>query len=54
MGNSSPLVMVTYLDNYNPATGKVITKIPNSDNEDVELAVKAAQKALPHGQICLE
>ena len=37
----------TYLDNYNPATGEVITKIPNSDNEDVELAVKAAQKALP-------
>lgn len=37
----------TYLDNYNPATGEVITKIPNSDNQDVELAVKAAQKALP-------
>ena len=37
----------TYLDNHNPATGKVTTKIPNSDNEDVELAVKAAQKALP-------
>ena len=39
--------MVTYLDNHNPATGKVTTKIPNSDNQDVELAVKAAQKALP-------
>ena len=37
----------TYLDNHNPATGKVTTKIPNSDNEDVELAVKAARKALP-------
>ena len=37
----------TYLDNHNPATGKVTTKIPNSDNQDVELAVKAALKALP-------
>ena len=35
----------TYLNNHNPATGEVITKIPNSDSEDVELAVKAAQSA---------
>ncbi len=36
-----------YMDNHNPATGKVTTRIPSSTNEDVELAVKAAQKALP-------
>jgi aminomuconate-semialdehyde/2-hydroxymuconate-6-semialdehyde dehydrogenase len=37
----------TYLDNHNPATGKVTTKIPSSTNKDVESAVEAAQKALP-------
>ena len=36
-----------YLDNYEPATGLVYGKIPNSDNEDVEQAVAAAERALP-------
>ncbi|MFT5635279.1 MAG: aminomuconate-semialdehyde/2-hydroxymuconate-6-semialdehyde dehydrogenase [Cognaticolwellia sp.] len=36
-----------YLDNIEPATGKVYGQIPNSGDEDVELAVAAAKKALP-------
>ncbi|MBK9639518.1 MAG: aldehyde dehydrogenase [Bacteroidetes bacterium] len=36
-----------YLDNYNPSTGKVYSLIPDSDEQDVELAVKAAQEAFP-------
>ncbi len=35
----------SYLDNYNPATGKVYSQIPNSDDEDVELAYTAAKEA---------
>ncbi|MDN4165609.1 aldehyde dehydrogenase [Cytophagales bacterium LB-30] len=37
----------TYLDNVNPATGKVYSLIPDSDAQDVELAVKAAKEAFP-------
>ena len=36
-----------YLENIEPATGQVYGKIPDSDNNDVELAVVAAKKALP-------
>jgi aminomuconate-semialdehyde/2-hydroxymuconate-6-semialdehyde dehydrogenase len=36
-----------WLDNVNPATGKVYSYIPDSDERDVELAVKAAQAAFP-------
>lgn len=36
-----------YIDNYEPATGKVYSLIPNSDDKDVELAVQAAEKAFP-------
>lgn len=36
-----------YLDNVNPATGMVFGKIPDSDDQDVMAAVKAAEKALP-------
>lgn len=34
-----------YLDNYEPATGKIYAKIPDSDEEDVEIAVNAATHA---------
>jgi aminomuconate-semialdehyde/2-hydroxymuconate-6-semialdehyde dehydrogenase len=37
----------TYIDGYNPATGKVYSQIPNSDTADVELAIQAAQQAFP-------
>ena len=34
-----------YIDNYNPATGKVYSLIPDSDERDVELATEAALQA---------
>ena len=34
-----------HLDSYNPATGKVILKVPDSGEEEVERAVEAAQRA---------
>lgn len=36
-----------YIDNYEPATGKIYSQIPNSTEEDVALAVDAAEKAFP-------
>lgn len=34
-----------YLDNYNPAEGKVYSRVPDSDKADVEVAVVAAKHA---------
>lgn len=34
-----------YLDNYNPSTGKVYSKLPDSDAVDVQMAVDAASAA---------
>ncbi|WP_271405408.1 aldehyde dehydrogenase [Tenacibaculum soleae] len=36
-----------FIDNYNPAIGKVYGQTPNSTKEDVELAYQAAKKAFP-------
>jgi aminomuconate-semialdehyde/2-hydroxymuconate-6-semialdehyde dehydrogenase len=36
-----------FIDNYEPATGKVYSLIPDSDANDVEKAVEAAEKAFP-------
>lgn len=36
-----------YIDNYEPATGKVYSLIPNSGADDVQNAVDAAEKAFP-------
>jgi aminomuconate-semialdehyde/2-hydroxymuconate-6-semialdehyde dehydrogenase len=36
-----------YIENYNPAIGKVYSFIPDSDEKDVELATEAALKAFP-------
>jgi aminomuconate-semialdehyde/2-hydroxymuconate-6-semialdehyde dehydrogenase len=36
-----------YIDNFEPATGKVYSLIPNSDERDVQKAVEAAEKAFP-------
>jgi len=36
-----------YLDNIEPATGKVYSLVPDSDGRDVEAAVGAAEKAFP-------
>jgi aminomuconate-semialdehyde/2-hydroxymuconate-6-semialdehyde dehydrogenase len=37
----------TYIDNYNPSIGEVYSLIPDSDEEDVDLATKAAKAAFP-------
>jgi len=36
-----------YIDNFNPATGNLSGKIPDSDIEDIEAAVRAATAAFP-------
>jgi len=36
-----------YIDNYNPSTGQIYSLIPDSDQEDVQRAVEAAEKAFP-------
>lgn len=36
-----------FINNYNPSTGEVYSQIPNSSDEDVELAYQAAKKAFP-------
>ena len=35
----------TLIDSYNPATGKVLTNVPDSGPEEVEAAVQAAEEA---------
>jgi aminomuconate-semialdehyde/2-hydroxymuconate-6-semialdehyde dehydrogenase len=44
-------VSKTYFDNYNPATGKVYSLIPDSDEKDIELAYQAANNAFPSWSI---
>lgn len=34
-----------HIDSYNPATGQVHLKVPDSGEEEVQQAVEAAQKA---------
>jgi aminomuconate-semialdehyde/2-hydroxymuconate-6-semialdehyde dehydrogenase len=46
-GKLVPPVSGQYLDNFNPATGKVYSLIPDSDARDVEHAVQAAKQAFP-------
>lgn len=41
-----------YIDNFEPATGKIYSKIPNSDKEDIELAVKHAKEAYKTWSTC--
>lgn len=36
-----------YFNDYDPSTGKVFTMIPDSGEEDVELAFRSAEKAFP-------
>lgn len=36
-----------YIDNYNPSIGEIYGQIPNSSEEDVELAYQAAKEAFP-------
>lgn len=46
-GELRPPESKMYLDNYNPAIGKVYSLIPDSDAQDVEQAVEAAENANP-------
>ena len=34
-----------HIDSYNPATGEVYLKVPDSGEEEVQQAVEAAQRA---------
>lgn len=46
-GKFSSPVSGEYIDNYEPATGKVYSKIPRSGKDEVELAVAASKNAFP-------
>jgi aminomuconate-semialdehyde/2-hydroxymuconate-6-semialdehyde dehydrogenase len=41
----------SYIPNHNPATGEEYSRIPDSDERDVQLAVDAAKKAFPSWSI---
>ena len=49
------ILTTPYSNNYinvtNPSTGEVYTMIPDSNEEDVTLAVASAEKAFPNGQV---
>ena len=47
-GNICNPISGHYLDNFEPATGKVYSLIPDSDHNDVAVAVEAAQNAFPY------
>ncbi|MCI0669584.1 MAG: aldehyde dehydrogenase family protein, partial [Myxococcaceae bacterium] len=46
-GTLQPAVSGRWLDNFEPATGQVFARVPDSDAADVERAVAAAAKAAP-------
>lgn len=46
-GTHLPPTSVAYIDNYNPATGEVYSRLPDSDARDVQIAVDAAKNAFP-------
>jgi len=46
-GKLTPAASGAWLDNYEPATGKVYARVPDSTAADVEAAVAAASKAFP-------
>ena len=37
-----------YLDNLSPVNGQVYSCIPDSDPQDVEIAIQAAKEAFPY------
>jgi aminomuconate-semialdehyde/2-hydroxymuconate-6-semialdehyde dehydrogenase len=46
-GNLTEPTSKTYLDNIEPATGKVFSYVPDSDERDVQAAYEAAKNAFP-------
>jgi len=51
-GTLLPAESGEYLDNYNPSNGKVYSHIPDSDENDVQRAYQAAEKAFPNWSKC--
>lgn len=51
-GALGPANAGNYLDNFNPATGKVYSYLPDSDEHDVQRAVEAAERAFPAWSTC--
>lgn len=51
-GQLAPALSGGWLDNYEPATGKVYSHIPDSDAADVQAAVDAAEAAFPAWSSC--
>lgn len=43
--NGKFLPCKNHIDSYDPSTGKVYCKVPDSDQEEVDMAVKAARDA---------
>ncbi|PNJ78621.1 ALDH8A1 isoform 3 [Pongo abelii] len=37
----------SYIDSYDPSTGEVYCRVPNSGKDEIEAAVKAAREAFP-------
>ncbi|MBI5472272.1 MAG: aldehyde dehydrogenase family protein, partial [Ignavibacteriae bacterium] len=46
-GKLFPPMSGAFIQNYNPATGEVYSRLPDSDERDVQIAVEAAEKAFP-------
>src|SRR5712691_3893280 len=46
-GEFAPPSSSAYIDNWNPATGEVYSRVADSDERDVQLAVGAAGRAFP-------
>ena len=46
-GEFAPPSSSAYIDNWNPATGEVYSRVADSDERDVQLAVDAAGRAFP-------
>ena len=46
-GELAPAVSGRTLENWSPATGEVYSKVPDSDLEDIDRAVAAAERAFP-------
>ena len=49
-GELVPAASGTFIDNYDPATGRVYSVVPDSDGTDVHRAVEAARAAIPRWQ----
>ncbi len=46
-GALAPAISGKYLDNINPATGKVYSQFPNSNKDDLTQAITSAEKTFP-------